>query len=286
MFTSITTVFTVDDTPVGPNGEPLRRSERIRGLPNNVNLNKDLQTINGIDYERRSLYDTEKKKTFKLYAVRALNVDLDNLWPGRIVKAVDCYPQTNLKVEPYDTLTAKTRLAGPVEAKFRYMIVVWKTDQGVTAVPLYTLGEARLRQARMNEFVSVSTNPHWVGDTPWAGMPIIARFNKEYKCEERCFADLSRLHWIGQHEAIADDVGRIEGGDYSRLMDLLQMKEREYRTAAFARFNTDGPNNDVPETYVPWTPTKPHQPRFRFKHHDAKTARMDTKKFPSRVSKA
>jgi hypothetical protein len=63
------------------------------------------------------------------------------------------------------------------------------------------------------------------------------------------------------------------------------MKEREYRTAAFARFDTDGPNND-PETYVPWTPTKPHQPMFRHKYHDTKTARMDTKKFPSRVSKA
>jgi hypothetical protein len=120
MATSITTVFTIDDTPLGPTGEPLRRSKRLKDLPNDVELRQEWQTINGIDYERRSLYDTEKKKTFKLYAVKAMNVDLDNLWPGRIVKAVDCYPQTNIKVEPYDTLTAKTRLAGPIEAKFRY----------------------------------------------------------------------------------------------------------------------------------------------------------------------
>jgi hypothetical protein len=274
--TSITKVFTIDDTPLGPDGKPLRRSQRNKITKReNVTLVMEQQTINGIDYERRSLYDEEMKKTFKLYAVRAMNVDLDNLWPGRIVKAIDCYPQTNLKVEPFDSMTGKTRLAGPIEAKFRYMIVLWSTDFGVTAVPLYTLSEARLRTTRKGEFVSVSTDFTWRGETPWAGMPIVARFNQGYKCEPRCFADLSRLHWIGQHEAIAE---------YSRLMDLIHMKEREYRMAAFAKFDT-GPDGN-PEVWSPWTPTKPHQPFVGKRYEDDKTRRMDVKKFPSRVSKA
>ena len=117
-----------------------------------------------------------------------------------------------------------------------FRIVVWKTDQGVAAIPLYTLSEARLRAARLEEFVSICTEPTWVGETPWAGMPLLAKFNAAYNCEERCFADLSRPHWISGHEPFFDDVGKIVGGEYSKLMDLLSKKEREFRTAAFARF--------------------------------------------------
>jgi hypothetical protein len=286
MATSVTKVFTVDDTPIGPDGKPLRRSQRNK-MPSreDVFLVEEQQTIDGIDYERRSLFDEKKQKTFKLYAVRAMNVDLDNLWPGRIVKAIDCYPQTNLNVEPYDGLTGKTRVAGPIEAKFRYMIVSWATDFGVTAVPLYTMKEARVRDSRKEEFVSVSTDSAWRGETPWAGMPIMARFNQGYACEPRCYADLSRLHWIGQHEAIADDVGRITGVEYSRLMDLVHIKEREYRMAAFARFNTKDPDGNS-EVWSPWTPSEPHQPFRGKRYEDDKTRRMDKKKFPSRVSKA
>lgn len=277
MTTSVTKVFTVDDTPIGPDGKtPLRRSKRIKNLQGTHVLIEEEQTIRGIDYRRRLLYDDKAKKTWKLYANRALNVNLDNLWPGRIVKAIDCYPQTNLKVEPYDSLTAATRLAGPVEAKFRYMIVLWRTDQGVTAVPLYTLTEAKMRSSRWDEYVSVCTEPLWRGDTPWAGMPILAKFNREYKFEERCFADLSRLHFIQQNEAIAHDVGRVTGGEYKRLMDLINMKERQFRSAAFAKFDT---NDNAPELYSPWTPNKPHQPMPGKRYEDDRTRRMDKKKF-------
>lgn len=277
MSTSLTHVFTVDDIPLGPDGvTPLRRSQRLAKVKGSHVLIEEEQTIKGINYKRRLIVDENTNKTFKLYANRALNVNLDKLWPGRIVKAIDCYPQTNLKIEPYDSKTAATRLAGPVEAKFRYMIVVWRTDQGVTAVPLYTLSEAKMRASRWDEYVSVSTEPLWRGVTPWAGMPILAKFNKEYACEDRCFADLSRLHFIGQNEAIAHDVGRITGGEYKRLMDLINMKERQFRTAAFANFDT---NNNAPEIYSPWTPTKPHQPAPGIRYADARTRRMDEKKF-------
>ncbi|KAI4735415.1 hypothetical protein E4T50_14065 [Aureobasidium sp. EXF-12298] len=197
-------------------------------------------------------------------------------------QAIDCYPQTNLIAEPYDRIIGATGLAGPIEAKFRYMIVVWRTDQGVAAIPLYTLAEirSRVRQARLEEFVSVTTESDWKGDTPWAGMPLLAKFNQAYNCEPRCYADLSRPHWIGQHEAIVDDVGRILGGDYSKLMDLLAKKEREFRTAAFARYDTNGPQGDQPELYEPWTPTKPHQPERGKRYQDDKTRRMDLKRFP------
>lgn len=163
-----------------------------------------------------------------------------------------------------------------------FRIVVWKTDQGVAAIPLYTLSEARLRAARLEEFVSICTEPTWVGETPWAGMPLLAKFNPAYNCEERCFADLSRPHWISGHEPFFDDVGKIVGGEYSKLMDPFSKKEREFRTAAFARFNTNGAAN-APELYEPWTPTKPHQPARGVRYQDAKTRRMDEKKFPKKA---
>ena len=123
MATSISTVFTTDDIPRLPDGTPLRRSERLKKLRSGHELWKEEQTIEGVDYGRRLLYDVKRRRTWKLYAIRALNYNLDNLWPGRIVKAIDCYPQTNLRIEPYDRLIGDTGLAGPIEAKFRYMYV-------------------------------------------------------------------------------------------------------------------------------------------------------------------
>lgn len=123
MASSITTVFSTDDIPRLPNGTPLRRSERLKKLKSGHELWEETQTLEGVDYQRRLLYDVKGRKTYKLYAVKALNYNLDNLWPGRIVKAIDCYPQTNLKAAPYDRIIGDTSLAGPIEAKFRYMCV-------------------------------------------------------------------------------------------------------------------------------------------------------------------
>ncbi|KAI4741192.1 hypothetical protein E4T50_08406 [Aureobasidium sp. EXF-12298] len=230
MTKSKSTLFSLTENPLGPDGQPLRRSERLKIIDSKDELFREHQKDEGINYERRVLYNPEKKKFFKLYAVKALDVKLDNLWPGRIVKAVDCYPQTSSKANPYDGAIGKTTTAGPIAAKFRYMIVVWRTDVGVAAIPLYTLGEASLRQTRMDEY------------------------------------------W----ETIYDDVGRIEGGEYSRLMDLLTMKEREFRTAAFAKFDT---NDNNPEPWSPWRPGHEHQPKPGVRYADAKTRRMSKKKF-------
>ncbi|KAH0367344.1 hypothetical protein KCU65_g4656, partial [Aureobasidium melanogenum] len=275
MTKSKSTLFSLNENPVGPDGQPLRRSERLKITKSKDELYEEHQKDEGINYERRVLYNP-KKKFFKLYAIRALDVKLDNLWPGRIVKAVDCYPQTDLKAKPYDGAIGTTTTVGPIAAKFRYMIVVWRTDVGAAAIPLYTLGEAKLRKTRKEEYVSVCTEPHWRGETPWAGMPILAKFNKEYNCEDQCFADLSRPHWISQWETIYDDVGRIEGGEYSRLMDLLTMKEREFRTAAFAKFDT---NDGNPEPWSPWRLDHEHKPKPGVRFANDKSRRMSKKIF-------
>jgi hypothetical protein len=128
MATSVTSVFTIDDHPTGPDGQPLRRSERLHATRSGHEVIEEKQTVQGIDYTRRSLKNVKKQKTWKLYAVRAINVNLDNLWPGRIVKAIDCYPQTNLIAKPYDRIIGATGLAGPIEAKFRYMVSDEGTD--------------------------------------------------------------------------------------------------------------------------------------------------------------
>ncbi|CAD0095345.1 unnamed protein product [Aureobasidium mustum] len=245
--TTTTTLFSLTEVPRGPDGQPLRRSERLRITESKHELYKELQQENGVRYERRVLYNTQKKKFFKLYAVRALNVKLDNLWPGRIVKAIDCYPQVDTKADPYDGTIGRSSVAGPIAAKFR-----------------------------MNKYVSVSTKPDWRGDTPWAGMPILAKFNKAYSCEDKCYADLSRPHWISQWEHVYDDVGHIKGGEYSRLIDLLTMKEREFRTAAFAKFDTD---DNQPEEWVPWDPDSEHQPKSGVRYADKKSERMSKKTF-------
>ncbi|CAD0107902.1 unnamed protein product [Aureobasidium uvarum] len=278
MATTVESLMSLTQVPLGPNGEPLRRSERLNKLKSEDEIWQGLQKVKGTNYERLSLYNHNGVPK-KLYAVKALDINLDNLWPGKIVKAIDCYPQTDLKCRPYDGTIGATSIAGPIAAKFRYMIVLWRTNQGVAAIPLYTQTESKLSKNRMGELVSVCTvgMTKWPGDTPWAGMPILVSFNPEYNCENKCYADLSRPHWIGQCETILDDVGHVEGGEYSRLIDLLHMKEREFRTAAFARFKTkpDGTS----ETWDPWTPTSNHQPKAKERFKDDKVNRMNFQEF-------
>ncbi|KAI4721250.1 hypothetical protein E4T48_02428 [Aureobasidium sp. EXF-10727] len=281
MNTTVTSLFSLTEVvPNGSDGKPLRRSERLAKLKRGDDLVEERQTVVGTKYSRGTLVRPNGKR-WKLFAVKALDINLDNLWPGKIVKAIDCYPSTNLKNDPYDNTIGTTSVVGPIQAKFRYMIVVWRTDQGVAAIPLYTLKETSLRKTRWEELVSVCTvdETGWKGDTPWAGMPILAKFAKEYNCEAHCFADLSRPHWIGRFETVIDDVGYVDGGEYSKLMDLLQMKERQFRTAAFARFNTDG----KPEVYEPWTPTKKHQPKAGVRFQDDKVNRMNFQQFKHRA---
>lgn len=59
------------------------------------------------------------------YAEKALNVNLENLHPGRIIKVVDAYPQTNPEVHPLDRDIGHTKLAGAIGAKFRYVSIMY-----------------------------------------------------------------------------------------------------------------------------------------------------------------
>ncbi|THZ14887.1 hypothetical protein D6C90_10144 [Aureobasidium pullulans] len=259
-------------TETVPPEPEFRRSRRLQNLPPHHDVRVQEQTLNGVTIERHVLYDNERKNVIRPYAEKALNVNLENLHPGRIIKVVDAYPQTNLEVHPRDRDIGHTKLAGAIGAKFRYMIVVWRTFNGVAAVPLYTLKEAQMHEDRINEFVSITTNATWQGNTPWAGMPLLMKTNQAYQLEPNCYADLSRPHWVSKFEKIIDDVGHIDGGEFSKLIDLLEVKEMEYRIGALDRFSTA----TLTELYEP---QEAHVPKPKVRHRDDKTARMEKIRF-------
>ncbi|THY17093.1 hypothetical protein D6D01_07572 [Aureobasidium pullulans] len=138
---------------------------------------------------------------------------------------------------------------------------------------LYTLKEVQIHEDRVNVFVSITTSTTWQGQTPWAGMPLLMRTNQAYQLEPNCYADLSRPHWVSKFEKIIDDVGHIDGGEFSKLIDLLEVKEMEYRMGAFDRFSTA----TFTELYEP---QEAHVPKPKVRHRDDKTARMEKIRFP------
>ncbi|KAI5267449.1 hypothetical protein E4T47_08021 [Aureobasidium subglaciale] len=267
-----TEIQTVPITDTQRDGSPVRRSERLADLQPGLDVRTQTQEQNGVRIEKRVLFRTANNKRLRDYAVRALDNNLDNLWPGKLIKVVDSYSQTDLDVHPDDPFVGYTKIAGAIGAKNRYMIVLWTTANGLVATPLYTLKQAGLSSARTGEHVSVTTDPHWAGSTHWAGMPLLMNVKAGLELGAKCYADICRLHWVNKFERIQDDIGSIDGGEYSKLMDLLEIKEQEQRTAAFAKFDAEG----KPE---PYKPRNAHTPARGVRHESEKTTRMAKKKF-------
>ena len=111
-------------TETVPPEPEFRRSRRLQNLPPHHDVRVQEQTLNGVTIERHVLYDNERKNVIRPYAEKALNVNLENLHPGRIIKVVDAYPQTNLEVHPRDRDIGHTKLAGAIGAKFRYVSIM------------------------------------------------------------------------------------------------------------------------------------------------------------------
>ncbi|KER00001.1 hypothetical protein AUEXF2481DRAFT_1459 [Aureobasidium subglaciale EXF-2481] len=281
MATSKTTeIQTVPIAETQGDGSPVRRSIRIAGLNPALEVRAQLQSVNGVKIEARVVYEKASGRQVKKYAIRALDVKLDNLWPGRIIKAVDSYPMVDLDIHPFDLTVNQTRSCGPIGAKWRYMIVLWMTNMGLVAIPLFTLKEVRLSHERCQEFVSITTaaNLQWRGapGTAWAGMPLMMKTNGDLDLGDKCYADLARPHFVNRYEKFFDDVGQIDGGEYCKLMDLYEIMELEQRVAAFARFDDEG----IVQAYEP---QNAHVPKPGVRHISGKTKKMANKKFARRV---
>ncbi|KAI5195406.1 hypothetical protein E4T39_08227 [Aureobasidium subglaciale] len=102
------------------------RSDRLTDLPPGLEVRTQLQEQNGVHIQRRALYRTANNKQLRDYAVRTL-------------------------VHPYAPSMGYTKKAGAIGAKNRYVIVLWTTDDGNVATPLYTLKKrTRVRLAQMS----------------------------------------------------------------------------------------------------------------------------------------
>lgn len=220
--------------PPGP-----RVSRRLRGLPpsDEFTLYEARQYIHymNVNVRKKIKYNLAKREDLGEWAYR---VDRRNqrqhFFPGQIILAVHAHPQTVLDKAFNDQDVATTHQS-PVAAKMRVMVVLHETFTGLLCLPMYThQSSTPLPPARWAEMVSISHNLTWQGNTRWAGLPLrMTIHNTQYAHDS--FIHLTEPIHV-QLESRICDVGYMSGGEYCRLMDLLQYKEDELRNQAFALY--------------------------------------------------
>jgi hypothetical protein len=95
-----------------------------------------------------------------------------HFYPGQVIRAMDAIPQTWYSAPIDDTCTTFHR-DGPVYAKRRPFVVLWKTKRELLCLPIRSLANSTDNfdkdQGRWHEFISVTSveNKAWKGRTPW-----------------------------------------------------------------------------------------------------------------------
>jgi hypothetical protein len=117
--------------------------------------------------------ETGRRKLWGYYSERKA----EHFCPGQIVRAMDCIPQTWFNA-PFDDEDRAPHSDGPVYAKRRSMVILWKTQREILCLPIRSLSKSIENfgkdPQRWQEFISVTTldDKAWADSTPWAGPPL------------------------------------------------------------------------------------------------------------------
>ncbi|KAG9835931.1 hypothetical protein KCU98_g4632, partial [Aureobasidium melanogenum] len=177
----------------------------------------------------------------------------EHFYPGVIIRATESHYQTNLK-DSVNELDDKIRKDldimvhrdGPIFAKKRSMVVLWKTLMGLVCVPMesHSVGDMVDKSKRWNELVSATKvgDESWPGKTPWAGEPLIFEAYEiagGQPLHEKCFINLATPIHISVHEEIHVKIGRLAGDQYCRLINAFLFRQHKLLETAFVEYGEE-----------------------------------------------
>jgi hypothetical protein len=185
----------------------------------------------------------------------------EHFYPGQIIRAMDATPQTFYNA-PIDEPFTAVHKEGPVFAKMRPMVILWKTNLEILCLPLRSLSNGSLsfekNPKRWFEFISVTTavDKEWEGKTPWAGPPLtrIATKLSDVIPDKRCYIHLTRPISLQMQSDMQMNCGRLSGEDYCRLVEAYMYSQTQYKQEAFAEY---GEAANLPDGTSWWEGEKP-----------------------------
>ncbi|KAG9663218.1 hypothetical protein KCU95_g1010, partial [Aureobasidium melanogenum] len=253
--------------PASTESSATRHSLRLEGKPPEINPspakakyeNENFLLV--MDYSDKTREGAPIQKRFRkdketgyreLVAYRA-DRGPGHFYPGMIMRATESHYHTNLKnsVDQLDDIIRKdldimVHKDGPIFAKKRPMVVLWKTLMGLLCVPMesHSVGDMVDKSKRWNELVSATKvgDESWPGETPWAGKPLIFEAYEiagGQPLHEKCFINLATPIHISVHEEIHVKMGRLAGDQYCRLINAFLFRQHKLLETAFAEYGEE-----------------------------------------------
>ncbi|KAG9596782.1 hypothetical protein KCU77_g4962, partial [Aureobasidium melanogenum] len=209
------------------------------------------KTREGAPIQKRFRKDKETGYR-ELIAYRA-DRDPQHFYPGMIIRAAESHYHTNLKdhVDQLDDTYRKdldimVHKDGPIFAKKRPMVVLWKTLMGLMCVPMesHSVGDMIDESKRWNELVSATKvgDESWPGKTSWAGKPLIFEayeIDGGQPLHGKCFINLATPIHVSVHEEIHVKMGRFAGHQYCRLINAFMFRQHKLLESAFAEYGEE-----------------------------------------------
>ncbi|KAH0367347.1 hypothetical protein KCU65_g4651, partial [Aureobasidium melanogenum] len=250
-------------TPASTGSSATRHSLRLEGKPPEIDSSPVKAKFMNENFELVIIHDKTReganiKKRFRknrktnIHELVAYRADrgLEHFYPGMIIRATAANYQTCMKdtVDELDDIYRKdldvmVHKDGPIYAKKRPMVVLWKTLMGLMCAPMNSLSAVNMfdESKRWDEHVSATTvgDESWPGKTPWAGKPLIF---EAYEIEGgqplhgKCFINIATLIHISFHEELHVKMGRLAGDQYCRLMTAFMFRQNKMLEGAFAEY--------------------------------------------------
>jgi hypothetical protein len=211
--------------------------------------------------------ETGHQKLWGYYSERKA----EHFYPGQLVRAMDCIPQTWFNAPLNDENTAP-HYNGPVYAKRRPMVILWKTQREIVCLPIRSLLNSidnfGKDPQRWQEFISVTTldDDKWTGNTPWTGPPLT--FAAELKdLHPRCYIQLTKPISIQMQSEMELGLGRLTGSSYCRLVEAYSYSQALHKEKAFEEY---GQRSNLPDGSNWWEGKESAEWRVREHQMDPK----------------
>ncbi|KAH0367348.1 hypothetical protein KCU65_g4652, partial [Aureobasidium melanogenum] len=179
--------------------------------------------------------------------------------PGDVIRATYSVAQNNTD-QVYPSPYIRVFRHGPVYSKVRPLVVLWKTDEGMLCLPLYSaewLKRPTTKDFWKAGFMTVLTEDcdqpsDWEGYTPENGKPLNMTVSPGVQpLKSESFVSIDRPVSISRSEAVQYQQAKFTRESFVRLMEVYTHRENERKEEAFKDLGLQYPTAHPPRAPLP-----------------------------------
>lgn len=193
----------------------------------------------------------------------------EDIRPGTVIRAQHAVSNNDMRTSCPDD-HVRMFAGGPVFAKWRPYIVLWRLSDYLICVPLFsysvkdTEGHSEIglgleqfdfpyKRERLEEFVPIMRSDNegkkWRGYRLALknGPPLIVKpLSKNYQMSVGCFADIARTVSISRYDYYEDNLAQLTDASFARLLEIVRYREQVARDDALLKRSLRDTNTASP----------------------------------------